>query len=1166
LVVTAAVIANLLMTNFLHASPTLFSFLCAIIFAAWFGGAGPGLAATALSILAFDYFFLPPIYSIDLLAPDMPRIALFATVSVIVIGLIAEQRNTAESLRRSRADLEEKVQDLEKLNAALQIESAERQRAEQKSRAMERDLQVTIDTIPISVASFFPDGSRDFVNRPLSDYTGISRENARAATWPVTVHPDDVDAGEAEWRACLTSGKIFQMDLRIRRADGEYRWNMARLVPLRDDEGNIIKWYGIAFDIEDQKRAEGALRESEARLIEATQELQQTIDMIPAKITVYPPDGTTRLTSNLTWCNYTGLSLGDKAAARSWAVAHPDDVKAVEAEWAACLARHEPFQAEVRLRRHDGVYRWHMGHRVPLRDQKGDVINWYAFAFDIEDQKRAEDALRQSEAYLAEAQRLSHTGSFGWNVTSGTITWSAESYRIFEYDTATKATIEMVLNRVHPDDVALVGIVIEHATINKESFDFEHRLLMPDGSVKHLNVVAHPSINNSGELQFVGAVMDITARKLADDALRQSEAYLAEALGIANIGYWERDTAADLINWSEQTLRIFGLSPGEGPMTFARLRELVHPDDRPVIIAAHAEAETLRSGERYDSEFRAVRPNGEVRFLHSRGNVTRDESGRVRRMFGIVEDLTERKLAEAALVERAALLDLSHDSIFVRGMNDAISFWNRGAEQLYGWSKDQALGQISHQLLRTIFPAPLEEITSELLRTGRWEGELVHTKRDGTQVTVASRWSLRHDERGGPAGILETNNDITERKRAEESLRNSEQRYRNLFHHMPIALWQLNASNVVELFKDLRAKGVSELGPYIDEHPDFPAHAMEGVQIEEVNERMIEMLGGRDATDILGSLSRFGHIHLDAFTRGLENRFRGETMHQTETKIMTLDGRVVDVHLAATRPSLDPALTLVGLVDITERVRAQEMVQRVQADFAHAARVSMLGELTASIAHEVNQPLAAIVTNSEVGLRLLNRSKPDPAELREIVTCVVNDARRATDIIARVRTMATRQAPEQTLLSVDEVIREALLFLRHEVQSHGLAVTHHVDPAAPKVLGDRTQLQQVFVNLTVNAIQAMTQAESAQRMLVIRTAPAGPDTLSCTIEDSGPGINPDHLDRLFDSFFTTKGSGMGMGLAISRSIIEAHRGNIRADNESAFGGARFRFTLPAKAH
>jgi C4-dicarboxylate-specific signal transduction histidine kinase len=298
----------------------------------------------------------------------------------------------------------------------------------------------------------------------------------------------------------------------------------------------------------------------------------------------------------------------------------------------------------------------------------------------------------------------------------------------------------------------------------------------------------------------------------------------------------------------------------------------------------------------------------------------------------------------------------------------------------------------------------------------------------------------------------------------------------------------------------------------------------------------------------------------------LEIRFRGEPVHQLETKIVTLDGRVIDVILAATRPGLtnDPDMSLVGLIDITERVRAQEMLQRVQADFAHAARVSMLGELTASIAHEVNQPLAAIVTRGDACLRWLDRDVPQLDEVHDAVRLMINDGNRAAEIIRRVRAMATRQAPEQTLLSVDEVIREALTFLRHEVQLHGLMVTHHRNPVAPEVLGDRTQLQQVFVNLTVNAIQAMAQIETSRRTLVIRTTLSDPHTLCCTVEDSGPGIKPDHLDHLFDSFFTTKNAGMGMGLAISRSIIEAHGGCIRADNESAYGGARFRLTLLAK--
>jgi PAS domain S-box-containing protein len=641
--VTTAIIANLLLETSLQTSPTLFLFLCAIIFAAWFGGVGPGLAATALSILAFDYFFLPPIHSLDLMLSDMPRLSLFAMAALFVVGLISAQRDTAESLWRSRADLEDKVRDLEKLNAALKI----------------------------------------------------------------------------------------------------------------------------------------------------------------------------------------------------------------------------------------------------------------------------------SEAYLAEAQRLSRTGSFGWNVSTGEIVWSEENCRIFEHAPATKVTIETVLNRAHPDDAILVRQVISRATSHKEAFDFEHRLLMANGSVKHLNVVAHPLIDELGEVRFVGAVMDITPRK-----------------------------------------------------------------------------------------------------------------------------------------------------------------------------------------------------------------------------------------------------------KSEEALRNSEQRYRHLFQYMPIALWQLNASNVVELFKDLRAEGVTDLVRYADQHPDLVANIMEGVKIEEVNQRMIEMLGARDATEVLGSLARFCHIHPDAFLRGLTSRFRGEPMHQLETKIVTLDGRVIDVLLAATRPGLvdDPQISLVGLIDITEQVRAREMLQRVQADFAHTARVSMLGELTASIAHEVNQPLAAIVTNGDACLRWLNRDVPQLHEVHEAVHLMINDSIRAAEVIRRVRAMAIRQAPEQALLSIDEAIHEALTFLRHEVESHGLIVTHHPNHAAPRVLGDRTQLQQVIVNLTVNAIQAMTQAGTARRTLVIRTTLSEPNTLCCTLEDSGPGINPEHLDHLFDSFFTTKDAGMGLGLAISRSIIESHGGCILADNGSALGGARFSFTLPAKPH
>jgi signal transduction histidine kinase len=244
------------------------------------------------------------------------------------------------------------------------------------------------------------------------------------------------------------------------------------------------------------------------------------------------------------------------------------------------------------------------------------------------------------------------------------------------------------------------------------------------------------------------------------------------------------------------------------------------------------------------------------------------------------------------------------------------------------------------------------------------------------------------------------------------------------------------------------------------------------------------------------------------------------------------------------------------------RARTQELENR-NRQLADVSRVTSLGVLTASIAHEVNQPLAAIVTNGETSLRWLVSDEPDIEKVRELTTRTVAGARRASEIIERMRGIASQRTPEQKLLSIGDIVNESLDFLRHELQLKGIVVSLDLTRELPKIVGDRIQLQQVLVNLTINAVQAMTQRASTDRKLSVRIMLLKPDTVYCSIEDSGPGIGPEDLPRLFDSFFTTKDTGMGMGLAICRSIIEAHGGRIRADNNSALGGARFIFELPA---
>src|SRR6516225_505292 len=400
LAVAAAAVAGLLLDRLLQTVPFVSLFLCATLFAAWLGGTGPGLLATGLSILAFYYYFIPPTDS--LVAQDIPRLVLFAMTALFVVWVSVAQRRTAESLRRARDDLRATVQELENLNKSLQAENSERKKAEQSIRQAERELQVTIDTIPALATRYRRDGSLDFVNRTWRTYTGLSQDSLHGRRSGVAIHPDDLPLVEAAWRAHLPTGEPFQIEQRWRRADGEYRWHLVRRVPLRNEDGEVIRWYGV-------------------------------------------------------------------------------------------------------------------GH-------------------DIEDQKRAERALQRSETYLAEAQRLSNMGSFGWRIGTEEIFWSKETYRIMGFDETVEPTIGLLLQRVHPDDRKLVQQQLDRALRGEPDYDYEYRLLMPDGDIKHLHVRAHRQVGEAGEEELVGALMDVTATRKAQEALQVAQTALAHVTRVSTLG------------------------------------------------------------------------------------------------------------------------------------------------------------------------------------------------------------------------------------------------------------------------------------------------------------------------------------------------------------------------------------------------------------------------------------------------------------------------------------------------------------------------------------------------------------------------------------------------------------------------------------------------------
>ncbi len=406
--------------------------------------------------------------------------------------------------------------------------------------------------------------------------------------------------------------------------------------------------------------------------------------------------------------------------------------------------------------------------------------------------------------------------------------------------------------------------------------------------------------------------------------------------------------------------------------------------------------------------------------------------------------------------------------------------------------------------------------------------------------------------------------DISERKQAYAELERSESRYRNLFQAMAVSFLQLESSGLNRLFDELRAQGVTDLHAYIDQHPEFLKKAMDASIVIDVNERSLKLLGAKDRSELLGPVTQFWIPgQYEAFRGSIEAGFRREPGFQAETRKRTVDGREIDVLFFVTAPPdmRDRGIVLVGNIDISEQVAARGALRQMQAELAHAGRVTMLGELTASIAHEVNQPLAAITTNGEAGLRWLGRAVPDVDEARTLMQRIIADARRAAEIISRIRAMSLRRAPEPAPLALNALVQEAVQFLQHELQAQHAQLRLRLVPVLPVVQGDRVQLQQVIVNLVVNALQAMAHAGSPQRELQIETRLSADGEIELAVLDSGPGIPEEHQGRLFESFFSTKPNGMGLGLPVCRSIIEAHGGRISAGNREG-GGARFALVLP----
>ena len=743
--------------------------------------------------------------------------------------------------------------------------------ANEALRESERNSRLIVDSIPGLVALLTAAGEVEFVNRQILEYTGRTLEELKQWGTDDTVHPEDLPHVIQVFTQSIGSGSPYEIVQRLRRSDGVYRWFQNNGFPLRDASGHIVRWCVLLTDIDERKRAEDALRESE-------RESRLIVDSIPGFVAAFTPGGEVEFV-NRQILEYFGKTLEELKRWGTGGATHPEDLPRVVELFTHSIASGDPFEFEVRARRFDGVYRWFQSRGFPLRDTNGHIVRWYNLLIDIDERKRAEEALAASERNLKLI--IDTIPALAWSARpDGSAEFFNQHYLDFIGLSAEQASGWGWTAAVHPEDLNGLAATWQRIMASEAPGEAEARLRRHDGAYRWFLFRANPLRDESGTIvKWYGVNTDIEDRKRAEAELRRAYDSFAEAQRLSKTGSFITDLVGDDHNWSDEAYRIFEFDPGT-KVTVQRVRDVIHPDDLP-----------------------------------------------------------------------------SFDSVIARGLS-------------------------------------------------------------GVDVNFA--------------------------------------------------------------FRIVTARGAVK-------HVRGVAH-------------VIEQIEGRPM--FVGALQ-----------------------------------------------------------DVTESMVAEEALNRARSELAHVARVTTLSALTASIAHEVNQPLSGIITNAGTCLRMLDADPPNVEGARETARRTIRDGNRASDVITRLRALFSKKEFTLESLDLNEATREVIALSLSELQRNRVVLQSELADDLPNVTGDRIQLQQVILNLLRNASDAMVDVHDRPRQLLIRTEREDGDRVRVSVRDAGVGVDAQSMNKLFDAFYTTKSDGMGIGLSVSRSIIERHHGRLWAEPNDG-PGATFSFSIP----
>jgi PAS domain S-box-containing protein len=765
--------------------------------------------------------------------------------------------------------------------------------------------------------------------------------------------------------------------------------------------------------------------------------------------------------------------------------------------------------------------------------------------------------LQESKARLEEAQRVAHVGHWEWDLETDVVVWSDETYRIFGLSPQERPMdLATVRAMVHPEDRESLYRGVDEDLVAGVRPDAEFRIVRPNGEVRTVHSVTPKRWSSmpgdakrdaSGRpYKLFGTVQDITERKRTEEAfqeisrkLLESKARLEEAQRIAKVGHYSWNLIENRVIWSDELYRIYGLSPQQSPIDLTMVREMIHPEDRDLVFRAAEEA--LHSEVPADIEHRLVRPDGEVRTIHSVGTVKRDTSGRPYEMFGTAQDITDRKRSEEALKQSQFYLSegqrLAHMGSWA--FNDSGHYWSDELYKIYGLDPQNGAPTVE-QYLALIHPQDRASMAETIKRM-----EEEHCGFDQIERIVRPDGQLRYIravavpvvEQGVFKGFIGTTMDVTEQELLTQELRRERAYLAEAQSLTHIGSWATN-------FHTRQMFHLSD--------ETFRLHGFDPRSGPIPLERFFDTIHPEDRVAVTATLEHAIHARTDYDIR--------------EFRVCHPDGTLRFLRTIGHHNRSGEIGEYIGItMDITERKQAEqerEKLRQLEADLAHINRVNMMGELAAALAHEIRQPIAASITSANACLRWLARDPPDLERARAAAARIEQDGNRAAEVINRLRSFYKKGTPpERGSVDLREIIREMIALLRKETARHSIRIHSELEEDIPNVLADRVQLQQVFMNLMLNAIDAM-QDTGGKLTISSRLTPEG--QLIVSISDTGVGLPAENTERIFDAFHTTKPQGTGMGLAITRSIVEAHGGRVwfTANREA---GATFHFTLPAKA-